>query len=250
MEIQHDGTGGPAFRAGQVVVLTGLVSKSSLNGCRGIVRKFLPDKERFQVDLVPGGGSAAGPHMLAVRAQNLCVVPTAGEWDALEVWPRPAAELRTIADIPITPIETWPSDWTKESAFLRSTQGWKEPSMAIGFASAKAPKPDFMMYFDNGDKTGPLNDLGNMILAGVPSYKFSGAHYSNIRGRIVVVYSPTAMNGECSLEFSPHGLDGTKWSVERLQHILAFFTDKEAARAKMESMDSGMGRVFGGMTFQ
>jgi hypothetical protein len=244
MEDSEQDAAGSTFRAGQVVVLTGLVSKPSLNGRRGLVRKVLLQNSELQIDLAQGGGRAAGPHdgLLAVPAQNLGLAPTAGEWDALEVWPRPAAELVGPADIPITPIENWPADWTQENAFLRSSRGWKDPSVAVGFASAEAPKPDFMMYFDNGDTSGPVNGIGNLILAGVPSYKLAGVNYSNIRGRIVVVYSPTTMGGRASLQYSPHGLEGTKFSVERLQQILHFFTDAEAAQGKARHMDSVTGK--------
>jgi hypothetical protein len=244
MEDSEQDAAGSTFRAGQVVVLTGLVSKPSLNGRRGLVRKVLPQNSELQIDLAQGGGRAAGPHdgLLAVPAQNLGLAPTAGEWDALEVWPRPAAELVGPADIPITPIENWPADWTQEDAFLRSSRGWKDPSVPVGFASAEAPKPDFMMYFDNGDTSGPVNGIGNLILAGVPSYKLAGVNYSNIRGRIVVVYSPTTMGGRASLQYSPHGLEGTKFSVERLQQILHFFTDAEAAQGKARHMDSVTGK--------
>ena len=103
------------------------------------------------------------------------------------------------------------------------------------------------MHFDNGDITGPVNGLGNLILAGIPSYKFEGLHYSNMRGRIVIVYSPTQMNGQYSLQYSPHGLIGTKWSVEQLQGSLHFFTDPAAAWAKAQRMDFGMGRLIGSM---
>lgn len=208
--------------------IQGLRSSAAYNGRRAVVRQSVAAKGRWAVGLTRGGRT------LSIRPQNMALVPTGGSHDALEVWPRAHAEMRSAADIPVSPIEDWPAQWTEEKAFLRATRGWADPQL-FGFASEAAPKPDFQLYYDAGDGQSAVHELANLIAGATPPYKLAGStppvSPQGYRGNIVVVYSPTKMGGQTSAALAPHRPKGTTFSVQQIQQILLFFTT-DAARRK------------------
>ena len=110
--------------------------------------------------------------------------------------------------------------------------------MLQSFAGCAASKPDFMMYYDKADTTSPLNELGNLILKGVPQYKLPTGPCPIIRGKVVVVYAPTTIGGEL---IAPLGPKGTKFSVAQMQDILHWFTRTVEVATKKAQMDSPLG---------
>ena len=218
----------PAFTKGQIIVLSGLVSKPEWNGRRAIVLAYLPDRQRYSLSLSRNNTT------LAAKPSNMSVYDVSGVWDAIEFWPQESLAVPT--DIPMSPVQGWPTDWTKEDQFLRS-QGWCQP-MLQSFAGCAASKPDFMMYYDKADTTSSLNELGNLILRGVPQYKLPTGPCPIIRGKVVVVYAPTTIGGEL---IAPLGPKGTKFSVAQMQDILHWFTRTVEVATKKAQMDSPLG---------
>jgi len=47
--------------------------------------------------------------------------------------------------------------WAKKRRFLKENKGWKEPQILGGVTSQGKAKPDFMMYYDAGETTAPIN---------------------------------------------------------------------------------------------
>ena len=47
--------------------------------------------------------------------------------------------------------------WAKKTRFLKENKGWKEPQILGGVTSQGKAKPDFMMYYDAGETTAPIN---------------------------------------------------------------------------------------------
>lgn len=232
--------GAAAFAAGDVVRVHGLLRSAAFNGQRAVVRSAVAGQGRWKISLTRGGKT------LSIKPQNMAPVPTGGSHAALEVWPRPRAELGSAADIPISPITDWPAQWTKERTFLRVTRGWVDPQL-FGFASEAAPKPDFQLYYDAADGHSAVNELANLIARATPSYKLASVtppkSPQGYRGNIVIVYSPTSMTGMSSSALAPLGPDGTTFSVAQLQKILVFFTTANAVH-KGQVMDSPMARMF------
>ena len=228
--------GATTFAAGQLVVMDGLKSQPALNGQRAVVRRFVPERGRWEVDTARGS-----QRTLAVKPANLRPIATAGVWDALEVWPRPASEVAAPAQIPVAPVEDWPTDWTHEVAYLKA-RGWQDPQL-FGFASAEAKKPDFELYYDAADTASTINTLGNLVVAGTPTYKLPHGGLHDIHGKFIVMGSPTMMGdvaGFGQQGFAPHGPDGTRWSVAHVQQVLHFFTNTAAAARKREQMSEPM----------
>ena len=241
--------GAATFAVGDVVRVHGLLRSAAYNGQRAVIRSAVAGEGRWKIALTRGGKT------LSIKPQNMAPVPTGGSHAALEVWPRARAELNRAADIPISPIKDWPTDWTKEKAFLCATRGWVNPQL-FGFASKEAPKPDFQLYYDAADGHSAVNELANLIARATPSYKLAAVKPpmspQGYRGNIVIVYSPTSMG--CMQEpssmmssstLAPHGPDGTTFSVAQLQKILMFFTTPAAVR-KCQVMDDPMMRMFTG----
>lgn len=234
--------GAAVFTVGDVVQIRGLHKSTTYNGQRAVVRRAVKGEGRWKIALT------RGVKTLSIKPQNMAPVPTGGSHAALEVWPRARSELDSPADIPISPINDWPEQWTKERTFLQVTRGWVDPQL-FGFASEAALKPDFQLYYDAADVRSHVNELANLIARGTPSYKFAGVtppkSPQGYRGNIVIVYSPTSMDGMSSSTLAPHGPDGTTFSVTQLQKILAFFTTAAAVR-KGKAMDDPMTRMFSG----
>ena len=226
----------PAFKKRQIVVLSGLVSKPEWNGRRAIVLEYLSDRQRYSLSLSRNNTT------LAAKPSNMSVCDVSGMWDAIEFWPQESLAVPT--DIPMSPVQGWPTDWTKEDQFLKA-QGWCQP-MLQSFAGCAASKPDFMMYYDKADTTSPLNELGNFILRGAPQYKLPTGPCPVIRGKVVVVYAPTTMTnyfgeGSESELIAPLGPKGTKFSVAQMQEILHWFTHTVEVATKKAQMDNMMG---------
>ena len=113
---------------GDVVEIAGLASEAArgYNGMRAVVRKFVQGKGRWQLALRRGG------KLLAIKDRNISVPSfrehPARRHAALEVWPRAKAEVRAAADVPVSPVEGWPSTRAQEVRYLRSG-GWRDPRL-------------------------------------------------------------------------------------------------------------------------
>ena len=62
--------------------------------------------------------------------------------------------------------------WAKERRFLKENKGWKEPQIVGGVTSQGKAKPDFMMYYDAGETTAPINCWAKRIASLLPKIRY------------------------------------------------------------------------------
>ena len=63
--------------------------------------------------------------------------------------------------------------WAKKTRFLKENKGWKEPQILGGVTSQGKAKPDFMMYYDAGETTAPINCWAKRIASLLPNFELS-----------------------------------------------------------------------------
>ena len=89
---------------GRLVLINGLQAKPEYNGQLAVVTKYLPEKERWAVNLPKGG------KQLSVKQQNIVppefVKKSRKKYLALEVWPTamPLHEVVSANQIPVSPM--------------------------------------------------------------------------------------------------------------------------------------------------
>lgn len=181
------------YSPGDVVAFDHLKNSKHLNGKCGVVISYLPDNGRYEVRPVKSRGSVyVKPTNLTqknivtienIQSKRKCLISAA-------FWPD------VYCYIPVQALLDWPTDWTKEMKYLRSTHNWKQPYVMSGIRSRNSAKPDFVVYFDAGDKDSPINHAAETILANLPSWEQSKVRSGcgesiRIHGVCILCYDPT-----------------------------------------------------------
>ena len=61
------------------------------------------------------------------------------------------------------PIKDWPSDYNRETQFLRRNLKWTDPQILGGVEGPGDAKPNYMMYYDANDVKSFPNQFANAV---------------------------------------------------------------------------------------
>ena len=130
--------------------------------------------------------------------------------------------------------------WAKERRFLKENKGWKEPQILGGVTSQGKAKPDFMMYYDAGETTAPINCWAKRIASLLPNFELSKVESprNGYRGTCILVHSPMLVDGEETSNTE------AKFSLETLRDVIHFHSTPAAAEM-YKLHDTPQHRMFG-----
>lgn len=244
---QFTANDGSIFTFEDLIQIQGLENAAHYNGKLAMVINFLPEKQRF---VVSGIMHQKKYKNCSIKAENMIrYVPKKGMkkriHECAEFWPSNNSTV-------VSDIKNWPSDWTEEITFLKNQRNWKEPKVATGIYTQTANKADFVMYFDADETQAPVNRLGNQILSLLPSFEMAklGGSVSEIRGRIILIHSPTnSMDGSNFMDVpsgkTTWGNPNEKFSLQQMKDLGDYLCSNEARRRANEIEDNPMTRFFG-----
>jgi len=229
------------FKVEDLVVVTGLKKDKDLNGAMGIVVGHAPDKvdksiTRHKVML------AKGDTTISAKASNLTSLDfdeTAQKHEVGIFWPKASSSQRESI---VCPIKDWPSDYNRETQFLRKNLKWTDPQILGGVEGPGDAKPNYMMYYDANDVKSFPNQFANAIAARLPGYEHdkvpSPGGSGDYRGACIIVYSP--MNTS-----SDYGKGKAK-SMNDFKQVIDWHGTKAAER-QYDGHDNIMHRMYGGV---
>ena len=254
----NDSSTSDEFPDGSVVKIVDLVNASHLNGRFGVVKRFVSEQNRFEVQPTRGKGTKA------IKAANLSkqgiIQRDHADFSNRRVYQHaifwPALQENTI--IPVHAFEDWPAEnYHVRNQLLMTRLQWENVASLGGVTSRGASKPDFMLYWDGNDTVSPVNVVGETIKALLPKFQLSKEikSESTIRGACVLVYSPTkttftSFGGGGG--FPPDGTQVTsgnanrQFSLQQLLNVLKFHMTNDARR-QYNAHDNPMHRMYGDM---
>jgi len=215
------------FPVGTLAIITGLVNRTVLNGRVGVIWGPLSDG-RIPIAI------AREAKILRIKPKMLREATYPNDPNkhiACSFWPWPGS-----GPISVSPIVGWPKLWTQEIPFLRSL-GWSNPKIMSGIEAEGKPKPDWVVYYDEGDTISVKNVIAERIAGLLPEFELEKMNGGPIRGHCILVYSP--------MNTSPSPED-KRWTLDEMRQVLSFHMT-ELALEQYDDHDNQMHRAFGGL---
>ena len=106
---------------------------------------------------------AKGDTTISAKASNLTSLDfdeTAQKHEVGIFWPKASSSQRESI---VCPIKDWPSDYNRETQFLRRNLKWTDPQILGGVEGPGDAKPNYMMYYDANDVKSFPNQFANAV---------------------------------------------------------------------------------------
>ena len=106
---------------------------------------------------------AKGDTTISAKASNLTSLDfdeTAQKHEVGIFWPKASSSQRESI---VCPIKDWPSDYNRETQFLRKNLKWTDPQILGGVEGPGDAKPNYMMYYDAKDVKSFPNQFANAV---------------------------------------------------------------------------------------
>ena len=106
---------------------------------------------------------AKGDTTISAKASNLTSLDfdeTAQKHEVGIFWPKASSSQRESI---VCPIKDWPSDYNRETQFLRKNLKWTDPQILGGVEGPGDAKPNYMMYYDANDVKSFPNQFANAV---------------------------------------------------------------------------------------